>query len=535
MSSRFCLLVSIITASLVVPGAVTSVSAIATATTSAATSITQGGAVLNGSVNHDGSGYIAAFAVSPRADFSGSIFNYVGNPTNDQILIIRMQVGSGGGSGTNPQSFDLNSWTPSGGPTSLQPSTTYYYRLGIQTGADTPSCIFTMACYSWSSSETFTTRAAISASVASNDASLIGADIATITGVVTANDAAAQFRAEYSTSETFTNSSQTDAVTVAKGNSSTTVTRQLSGLSSETTYFYRLVASNIYGTATGPTRSFRTTPPIGISINDSANFTTNKEVNLSISWPVGATSMIVSNDGGFRGINAVSMPLNSNVKWVIDDSVEGLYTKIVYVRFIGPGIDASRSYSDDIIFDNRPPSVLSSTGEVAGSYVILELNAKDPESGLGDVEMKYGNKIVSTDYSPTVLMKASSLGISSASLSKNVRSQGISQVLFRISDKAGNKTSWITVGGKFVSKARLVKPRIIGKQPTTAKSIATFLNLSTTRSTKYVVTIAPRSKTVCRVSGTAVIGLKSGNCAVTVTARSSRGIVKKSTTLQVVR
>jgi hypothetical protein len=107
--------------------------------------------------------------------------------------------------------------------------------------------------------------------------------------------------------------------------------------------------------------------------------------------------------------------------------------------------------------------------------------------------------------------------------------------MFRISDKAGNKTAWITVGGKFASKARLVKPRIIGKQPTTAKSIATFLKLSTTRTTKYVITIAPKSKRVCRLSGSAVIGLKSGNCALTVTARSSRGVVKKSTTLQVVR
>lgn len=511
------------------------VSATATGTTSAATSITQAGAILNGTVSHGPADYTAVFAISPRSDFSGAAFQYVGDYQSDQNIFIRMQVSGITSSGTQQHLFDLNSWTPSGGVTSLQPSTTYYYRIGIQTGPDTTQCIWTNACYSWGNTVSFTTRAAILPVVSSNDSSLIGADIATISGSVTSNDAATQVRAEYSTSSNFSNSLFSESVTVARSTTPTSVTRSLAGLTPSTKYYFRLVATSFYGTSTGPTQSFETTPPVGVSINNAANYSTSKDVTLSVSWPVGATSMTISNDGGFRGDSVTSMPLARAVDWALDDSIAGLYTKIVYVRFSGTGIDSSRSYSDDIIFDNRPPSVTASKGELAGSYVIVSLAAQDQESGLSTVEVKHANKTVTTKYSSTVLLKASALGLGTKASSSSVRSQGLSQVQFRISDKAGNRTSWITLGGRFISKAASSKPQVSGSRPVAAKSIAEYLKIATPKGSRITLKVSGQSKKFCRVSGTSVAAIRTGSCSVSVTVRSGKTSTTRTTTLKVVK
>lgn len=508
-------------------------SAVASGTTNPATSITQGGAILNGTIAHDASAYTAVFAISPRSDFSGPIFDYGSDRTSDHIIFVRSGYGGNILSGTQQHSFDLNEWTPTAGSPSLQPSTTYYYRIGIQTGPDTVPCIWTNACYSWGNTVSFTTRAAILPTVSSNDASLIGADIATISGVVTSNDAATQVRAEYSNSSNFANSVFSDPVTVARSATPTTVSRSLTALTPSTKYFFRLVASNLYGTSLGQAQSFETTPPIGISINNAANYSTSKDVTLSVSWPVGATSMTISNDGGFRGDSVKSMSLARSVEWSLDDSISGLYTKIVYVRFSGAGIDASRSYSDDIIFDNRPPSVTTSKGELAGSYVIVSLAAQDQESGLSTVEVKHGNKTVSAAYSPTVLLKASTLGLSASASSSSVRSQGLSQVQFRIADKAGNKTSWITLGGRFISKANSPKPEVSGGRAVSGKSIADYLKVSTPKGSRITLKVSAQSKRFCRVSGTSITAIRAGNCSVSVTVRSGKTSTTRTTTLKV--
>jgi hypothetical protein len=240
--------------------------------------------------------------------------------------------------------------------------------------------------------------------------------------------------------------------------------------------------------------------------------------------------MAISNDGGFRSNSVTNAALASAYEWTIDDSVQGVYTKIVYVRFSGPGIDSSRSYSDDIIFDNKAPTVAASTAEQAGSYIVLTLAAADEESGLSKVEINNVDKTVNADYSTTVLVKASDVGLGVTSTS--VRKLALGSLRIRVSDKAGNKTSWISLGA--TTTPTVTTPTVTTKKAVTAKSIALFAKLKVLSTSKVSLKIVVSSAKYCRVSGATLKGLKAGSCKVTVTVTPKKGrATSKTVTLKV--
>ena len=528
-----------------------------TATTGLATEVTANGVTLNGAVTHTGSNYTTVFAIGTKSDLSDPVFTYVGTTWDNTTLYIRGSVGGLGGGGTTATSFDFHSWTPTGVGSELKPSTTYYFRAGIQDGPDDPNCLWSASCYSWGSIATFTTRAAILPTVTSGAASLVGANSALISGDVISNDASASVLVEYGKTTDLSGVTQTesgrasDQMNQCNGSdcemapSSTTsraITRNLLALDPETRYYYRVVARNAYGTVRGEIKTFVTTPPVGITVNSGANYTTSKSVTLGISWPVGATGMAISNDGGFRSNSVTNAALASAYEWTIDDSVQGVYTKIVYVRFSGPGIDSSRSYSDDIIFDNKAPTVAASTAEQAGSYIVLTLAATDEESGLSKVEINNVDKTVNADYSTTVLVKASDVGLGVSSTS--VRKLALGSLRIRLSDKAGNKTSWISLGASTtptvttptVTTPTVTTPTVTTKKAVTAKSIATFAKLKVLSTSKLKLKVVASSSRFCRVSGTTLKGLKAGSCKVTVTVTPKKGkAISKTVTLKVTK
>jgi hypothetical protein len=225
----------------------------------------------------------------------------------------------------------------------------------------------------------------------------------------------------------------------------------ISGLSAETKYHYRIVASNQYGTSRGEIKSFTTTPAIGISIDLGANYTTTKDVLLSVSWPVGATSMTISNDGGFRGPAVKSFTLSNSILWELVDGLVGMYTKIVYIRFNGPGIDTSRTYFDDIILDATAPIVESSSSSVRGSDSLnVNLRATDDISGVDSVQISGGGgSSVTQDYATSF-----TIPLSDVDLSRTITSFGSegrrsalasSSIRVRVSDSAGNWSAWTSV------------------------------------------------------------------------------------------
>jgi hypothetical protein len=307
----------------------------------------------------------------------------------------------------------------------------------------------------------------------------------------------------------------------------------------------------------------------GVSILDGASFTNTKSIKVGLVWPANATEARISNDGGFAASKTKTFPLASSVDWELDDSVKGLYTKVIYVRFNGSGIDTTKTYSDDIILDTTPPVVESSSASEVSGSIDVTLKATDDITGVDKVQVKNGTTTVTKDYKTkvTVTEKELELTVSAAS----VRKSDSSSIEVRVSDKAGNWSSYQTlaiyragsntvttptvntptvttptvntptvttptVNTPTVTTPTVVVPKVTTSKPATAKSIATFAKLKVLSTSKVSLRIVASSAKYCRVSGASLKGLKAGTCKVTVTVTPKKGrATSKTVTLKVTK
>lgn len=118
---------------------------------------------------------------------------------------------------------------------------------------------------------------------------------------------------------------------------------------------------------------------VGVSINSGARFTSAADVTLSLVWPEGATTALISNDGGFEASQVI--PLSNRVSWRLPSEGSGLLGTSVYVRFYsqspsdGEWVDQELGYQvhDDIVLDLAPPevsSVTASSNQLLGSFAL---------------------------------------------------------------------------------------------------------------------------------------------------------------------
>ena len=129
--------------------------------------------------------------------------------------------------------------------TGLTPGTTYYYRIvaGNSSGATSGTIM------------SFTPGGA--PAVANLAATSVGATTATLNGSVTPNGLATQAWFEYGTSSNLSGATSTTHESIGAGSETVAVDAALTGLTTGTTYYYRVVASNSTGTASGsPILSF---------------------------------------------------------------------------------------------------------------------------------------------------------------------------------------------------------------------------------------------------------------------------------------
>jgi hypothetical protein len=125
-------------------------------------------------------------------------------------------------------------------------------------------------------------------------------------------------------------------------------------------------------------------PPgfVGVSINDGARFTSTSDVNLSLNWPEGATTALISNDGGFSA--AQEVPLSGRVAWRLPSEGSGFLGTSVYVRFFA-NFPVNGSWrrdeigyqvQDDIVLDLSPPAVSgvsASSNQLLGSFIATSM------------------------------------------------------------------------------------------------------------------------------------------------------------------
>jgi len=284
----------------------------------------------------------------------------------------------------------------------------------------------------------------------------------------------------------------------------------------------------------------RKSPPggeAGVSIIDGASYTNKKSVQLNLVWPEFATEARISNDGGFAASKTQTKDLAASIDWELDDSVKGIYTKVVYVRFNGV-TDTTKTYSDDIILDTTAPTIETSSAAVASSSVDVSLKATDDITGVDKVEFKNGPSTVTKDYAANLSVPMKDLGVTVSSAS--VEKLGTSSIEIRVSDKAGNWSAYksLSVSGTVttptVTTPTVTTPTVSKSKSATAKSIALYAKIPVLSTSNVSLKVVSGYAKYCKVSGTTLKGIKAGTCKVTVTVTPKKGkAIRRSVTLMI--
>ena len=219
-------------------------------------------------------------------------------------------------------------------------------------------------------------------------------------------------------------------------------------------YYYRVEASNFKGSAKGDIKSFTAARPVGITINNAAEFTNKKTVTIYATGPSGSTQVIISNDGGFGSAQTFSLTDSyAEIPWTLVASRDERLPKTVYARFVQRFGTQSSTNTDDIILDTTAPEMTSASGSSTGTSsdnvtvqgvrisatkgaVKLTVRAKDANSGIGKVQVKgsSGGSAVDVETgSPKATSRTAKVNTTKKKL------------WVRVVDRAGNVSKWVTV------------------------------------------------------------------------------------------
>lgn len=384
-----------------------------------ATSITTSSAVLNGQASP---GYISTtttFTYGTSTDLSGVTTSVAGTSLT--------------GSTSQATSVLL---------TGLSPATKYFFRVS-STNAEGSAL---------GEIRSFTTLGG-KPSATTAIASGVSANKATLNASINANGLSTSVKYRVGKSPDLTGD-----VTVYEGRTITdfadeSVPVSISSLVEMVTYYYRVEATNSFGTATGEIKSFTTARPVGVTINSAAEFTNKKTVVLSVTGASGSVSAIVSNDGGFGSAETFTLVDGSaEINWTLVSSRDERLPKQVYVKFVSRFGTQSSNYQDDIILDTTAPvlndatAVVTTAPESAVSVASIRaakkngakitVKATDANSGIGSVEMRSGASKKATS------VKYANPKAKSQTLTVNTKAKTL-QV--RVIDRAGNPSPWKTV------------------------------------------------------------------------------------------
>ncbi len=219
-----------------------------TVATNAATSVTTSGAQLHGQLNANG------LATSYWFEYGTS-----------QTLGLRTSVQA---AGSSSQTSDVAS-----GISGLSANTTYYYRIAAQNDKGR----------SYGSLMSFVTTGGgdggnqSAPTVQTTSADTITTSSARLNGSVNSNNLATSYWFEYGTSQSL--GSRTSASSLSAGSAAVNVFAGISGLSANTTYYYRIAAQNSKDRSYGSVVSFTTGN--GGNGNSSPTVTTNAATNIT--------------------------------------------------------------------------------------------------------------------------------------------------------------------------------------------------------------------------------------------------------------
>jgi hypothetical protein len=291
-----------------------------TVTTEQASNILISGTTLNGSVSPNLTPITAVqFIYSTSQTFAS------GN------TIVTLDDGEGATltiGGSSEQVFETQT-------TSLVGGTTYYFKIRACTASS--GTYPTVTCSSFVDGTTRSFVASNPPTVITSAATSVGATIATINGVVNPQYSTTSVTFEYGTSPTLSSGNTTVSDGSIIGSASTSVDVSLSGLDSATTYYFRVIATNQSGTATGSILNFTT-----LSVNRTLTIDAESyEISYSFSDTPPTLTATPSEGGG-----AVTFFSETESVCTVNPSTGLVSFESAGTCSIGAVIAAFESYSD---------------------------------------------------------------------------------------------------------------------------------------------------------------------------------------------
>lgn len=290
--------------------------------------------------------------------------------------------------------------------------------------------------------------------VSTGTATGISAGKAVLNGTVDPKGAPTSVKFVYGTTSTLAADTKEATATTQTGTGNKDVSVSLTELKEATVYYFRIEATNSAGTVVGSVSSFTSGRPVGVSINDGAEFTNSRIVTVTVTATAGSTQAIVSNDGGFKSAKTFALTdASAEIKWTLVATKDERLPKVVYVKFVTRFGNQSLAQSDDIILDTTAPTTSAASGSAAtvadstvtvqsvGSSaarngVTLRISASDANSGIGAFEVKKssGGKVATVKASKP---KAKTHTFKVKTTAK--------KLWIRSVDRAGNKSRWVVV------------------------------------------------------------------------------------------
>jgi hypothetical protein len=196
-------------------------------------------------------------------------------------------------------------------------------------------------------------------------------------------------------------------------------------------------ATDGVGRTATATKSVRVNDPpgaprvYGVSVNQGALFTNSRDVTLSLAYPRSTTGVMLANDGGF--LDALALDPSPRMRWRLASSGSERLPKTVYVRFIsGPFV--TDSFSDDIVLDEKEPSVLTATVRAAKASAarrVVRIRARDNASGITGMQVSLGVRATRQRFRPFSR--------------RPIVVRGTGRIWVRVRDGAGNVSPWRVV------------------------------------------------------------------------------------------
>jgi len=362
------------------------------ATTGVATSVTSNSATLNGTVN-------------PNGDSTTYYFEY-----GTTVSYGSTTTSASAGSGRTDVSVNAD-------VSSLTPNATYHFRVVATNSVGT----------TYGADQSFTTIDAPSATT--EPATLVTSNSATLNGTVNPNGDSTTYYFEYGTTTSY--GTTTTSMSAGSGTTDVSVNADISSLSSNTSYHYRIVATNSAGTTYGSDKSFTTinepptttitSPADGSTFNESNTITlegtgsdhedgaltgTSLVWTSSIDGEIGTGASFVKNNlsvgahtitlaatdsNGATGTDSVNITINASPTASITSPLNNsTYNEGETITFSGTGSDpedgaltgTSLVWSSSINDQIGTGTTFSTTSLSAGIHTIIFI-ATDSSGGTG--------------------------------------------------------------------------------------------------------------------------------------------------------